>query len=141
MNSELFRHSCTSTVCMVHVFVFKHFIKYFSENLNKMSRVSGKKLSIPPRNRALEDISKIDKNLNMPGPSRLLRSALKRKANPEHNSKKIWAELNMPDGCEFLGQNVFSLPEKLLKHSTKMKPSPLVKPKPDKAFARKSIFF
>ncbi|XP_055588743.1 dynein axonemal heavy chain 7 isoform X2 [Uranotaenia lowii] len=61
--------------------------------------------------------------------SRLL-SGIKPKANPEYNRKRIWQELNMPTDCDFLDSNVFSLPDKLLKHGPKMRPSPLTRPKP-----------
>lgn len=57
---------------------------------------------------------------DIPGPSRLLRTALNRKANAEHNSKKIWQNLNMPASCyDLLKPNTFSLPEKILRHSSK----------------------
>lgn len=58
---------------------------------------------------------------DIPGPSRLLRTALNRRANAEHNSKKIWHDLNMPASCyDLLKPNIFSLPEKLLRHSSKL---------------------
>lgn len=58
---------------------------------------------------------------DIPGPSRLLRTALNRRANAEHNSKKIWQDLNMPASCyDLLKPNTFSLPEKLLRHSSKL---------------------
>lgn len=45
------------------------------------------------------------------------------KANPHHNSMKIWRKLNMPESAYDLFQpNVFSMPEKLLRHSAKVKP-------------------
>lgn len=60
---------------------------------------------------------------DVPGPSRILRGVLGSKANPAHNSKKIWRELNMPVSCfDLLKPNIFSLPEKLLRHSAKLRP-------------------
>lgn len=53
----------------------------------------------------------------------LLRGIVGSKANPYHNSMKIWRQLNMPESTYDLCQpNIFSLPEKLLKHSPKLKP-------------------
>ena len=75
-------------------------------------------------------------NSEAAGPSGLVR--INRRAHPEHNTKQIWRELNMPTDCDFLGPNVFSLPEKLLRHSTKMRPSPLARPKPDRNADKKS---
>lgn len=58
-----------------------------------------------------------------PGPSRLLQGILGSKANPYHNSMKVWRQLNMPESCyDLLKPNTFSLPEKLLRHSAKLKP-------------------
>lgn len=58
-----------------------------------------------------------------PGPSRLLQGIIGSKANGYHNRMKIWQKLNMPASCyDLLKPNTFSLPEKLLKHSAKLKP-------------------
>jgi hypothetical protein len=52
-----------------------------------------------------------------------LRGIVNSKANPHHNSMKLWRQLNLPESTYDLFQpNVFSLPEKLLKHSAKLKP-------------------
>lgn len=60
---------------------------------------------------------------DIPGPSRLLQGILGSKANPGYNRMKVWRELNMPASCfDLLKPNTFSLPEKLLKHSAKLKP-------------------
>jgi hypothetical protein len=60
---------------------------------------------------------------DIPGPSRLLRTQLQKRANADHNARQIWKDLNLPLACQDLFKpNVFSLPEKLLKHSAKMKP-------------------
>lgn len=57
------------------------------------------------------------------GPSRLLQGVLGNKANASHNSLKVWRQLNMPVSTyDLLKPNVFSLPEKLLRHSAKLKP-------------------
>jgi hypothetical protein len=62
-------------------------------------------------------------SISEPGPSRLLQGIIGSKANPQHNSMKIWRELNMPVSCyDLLKPNTFSLPEKLLRHSAKLKP-------------------
>ena len=59
---------------------------------------------------------------DIPGPSRLLRTAIKKKSNAGHNSKQIWRDLNMPAGSEdLLHPSVFTIPDRLLRHSTKMK--------------------
>lgn len=60
---------------------------------------------------------------DVPGPSRLLQGIIGSKANAHHNSMKIWRELSMPASCfDLLKPNVFSIPEKLLRHSAKLKP-------------------
>ncbi|XP_039430309.1 dynein axonemal heavy chain 7 isoform X2 [Culex pipiens pallens] len=100
--------------------------------------------ALPSRTRLLEDIRKVDRKaplaaaaaVSSAGPSRFLAS-INRRANPEYNSKRIWQELNMPTECDFLGPNVFTLPERLLRHGPKLRPSPLIKPKPDRHFAQK----
>ena len=62
-------------------------------------------------------------SISEPGPSRLLQGILGSKANPTHNSMKVWKRLNMPESCyDLLKPNVFSLPDKLLRHSAKLKP-------------------
>lgn len=62
-------------------------------------------------------------SLAEPGPSRLLQGVIGSKANAHHNSMKVWRQLNMPTSCyDMLKPNIFSLPEKLLKHSPKLKP-------------------
>lgn len=58
-----------------------------------------------------------------PGPSRLLQGIIGSKANTYHNRMKIWQKINMPASCyDLLKPNTFSLPEKLLRHSAKLKP-------------------
>lgn len=58
-----------------------------------------------------------------PGPSRLLEGLVGSKVNQFHNRVKLWRRLNMPESCiDLLKPNTFSLPEKLLKHSAKLKP-------------------
>ncbi|KAL1389180.1 hypothetical protein pipiens_001339 [Culex pipiens pipiens] len=100
--------------------------------------------ALPSRTRLLEDIRKVDRKAPLAaaasaaGPSRFLAS-INRRANPQYNSKRIWQELNMPTECDFLGPNVFTLPERLLRHGPKLRPSPLIKPKPDRHFAQKKI--
>jgi hypothetical protein len=60
---------------------------------------------------------------DIPGPSRLLQGILGSKANAGHNRMKVWRELNMPASCfDLLKPNTFSLPDKLLRHSAKLKP-------------------
>lgn len=59
----------------------------------------------------------------MPGPSRSLRVQLQKRANADYNSKQLWRDLNMPVACQDLFKpNIFSLPDRLLRHSAKMKP-------------------
>lgn len=58
-----------------------------------------------------------------PSTSKLLKGVLGSKANAAHNSMKVWRELNMPASCyDLMRPNVFSLPDKLLRHSAKLKP-------------------
>jgi hypothetical protein len=60
-----------------------------------------------------------------PGGSRpkVLQGIIGSKANPHYNQMKVWRQLNMPESCfDVLKPNIFSLPEKLLKHSAKLKP-------------------
>lgn len=55
--------------------------------------------------------------------SKLLKSVLGSKANAAYNSKKIWRELSMPESTfDLLRPNIFTLPDKLLRHSAKLKP-------------------
>ena len=60
---------------------------------------------------------------DIPGPSRLLRTAIKKQANSGHNSKQIWRDLNMPvtGTDDLLHPSVFTIPDRLLRHSTKLK--------------------
>lgn len=79
-------------------------------------------------------------NLNIPGPSRLLRTQLNRRANAQHNSKKVWAELNLPQGCgQFFSPNVFSIPNRLLRHSQKMKPDSAARARQKALAAKKKM--
>lgn len=59
----------------------------------------------------------------VPGTKEIIKSVMGSKANVHFNSKKIWRELNLPTSTYDLSRpNIFSLPEKLLKHSAKLKP-------------------
>lgn len=59
----------------------------------------------------------------VPGAKDIIKSAIGSKANVQYTSKKLWRELNMPTSTFDLAQpNIFSLPERLLKHSPKLKP-------------------
>lgn len=59
----------------------------------------------------------------VPGTRDIIKSVIGSKANIEFNSKKIWRELNLPTSTFDVSRpNIFSLPEKLLRHSAKLKP-------------------
>ena len=59
----------------------------------------------------------------VPGTKEIVKSVIGSRANPAYNSKKVWRELNLPTSSFDLSRpNIFSLPEKLLKHSPKLKP-------------------
>lgn len=59
----------------------------------------------------------------VPGTSEIIKSAMGSKANLNYTSKKMWRELSLPTSeFDLTRPNVFSLPEKLLKHSPKLKP-------------------
>ncbi|XP_053674809.1 dynein axonemal heavy chain 7 [Anopheles nili] len=102
-----------------------------------MKPSSDRRASAPVRKRTHDGSRSIAGSIDVPGPSGSLR--INRRAHPEHNTKQIWRELNMPTDCDFIGPNVFSLPEKLLRHNPKMRPSPLARPKPDRNADKKKI--
>ena len=55
--------------------------------------------------------------------SQLLKGVVGSKANSYHTRMKLWRQFNMPVSCyDLLKPNTFSLPEKLLRHSPKLKP-------------------
>ncbi|KAL7044814.1 hypothetical protein ACKWTF_002067 [Chironomus riparius] len=59
----------------------------------------------------------------VPGTKEIVKRAISSKANVGYTSKKLWRELNLPTSPLDLSRpNIFSLPEKLLKHSAKLKP-------------------
>lgn len=59
----------------------------------------------------------------VPGTSDIIKNAMGSKANIGYTSKKMWRELSLPTSeFDLMRPNVFSLPEKLLKHSPKLKP-------------------
>jgi len=59
----------------------------------------------------------------VPGTKEIVKSAISSKANVGYTSKKLWRELNLPTSPLDLSRpNIFSIPEKLLKHSAKLKP-------------------
>lgn len=59
----------------------------------------------------------------VPGTSDIIKSAMSSKANFQYKSKKMWRELSLPTSEFDLNRpNIFSLPEKLLRHSAKLKP-------------------
>lgn len=65
----------------------------------------------------LPDFSKV------PATKDIVKSAINSKANIRYTSKKLWKELNLPTSpLDLTRPNIFSLPEKLLKHSPKLKP-------------------
>lgn len=78
-------------------------------------------------------------NSDIPGPSRILQTAMKKKVNAEKKARCIWSDINKTKD-DTLNPNVFSLPEKLLKHSMKMKSSPGGRPKAAGSLDSKSIY-
>lgn len=59
----------------------------------------------------------------VPGTSDIIKSAMSSKANLNYTSKKLWRDLSLPTSdFDLTRPNVFSIPEKLLKHSPKLKP-------------------
>jgi hypothetical protein len=59
----------------------------------------------------------------VPGTSEIVKNAIAGKGNLQYKSKKLWRELSLPTSEFDLNRpNIFSLPEKLLRHSVKLKP-------------------
>lgn len=72
----------------------------------------------------------MDETPNNYNKGRIIFPTFKRKGNAEYHSRQIWKELNLPASCSSVCKpNIFTLPEHLLKHNKKMKPTPLIKPK------------
>lgn len=69
-------------------------------------------------------MSKRKPTCSIAGPSSpLLQGIADSKANPHYKRLQLWRRLNMPESCcDMLKPNVFSLPDKLLRHSAKLKP-------------------
>ncbi|XP_029708760.2 dynein axonemal heavy chain 7 [Aedes albopictus] len=91
----------------------------------------------PVRTRLMQDIRSVDRNAPRSARPFGIMSLINRKANPEYNRRRIWQELNMPTDCDFLGPNVFNLPDRLLKHSSKLRPSG--RTRPDRSSQKKKI--
>jgi hypothetical protein len=59
----------------------------------------------------------------VPGTKQIIQGVLSSKANAEYKTKKLWRELSLPTSSFDLDRpNIFSMPDKLLRHSAKLKP-------------------
>ncbi|CRK93662.1 CLUMA_CG007191, isoform A [Clunio marinus] len=72
-------------------------------------------------------------------PSQILQGVIGSKANSNYNRMQIWRQLNTPESSsDALKPNIFSLPEKLLKHSAKLTPHEKKKKKTIKIYDPRS---